>query len=331
MKSVLKLSAFLCGLIVLSASASASADSDILAGAPPVPKGYADMAAMGAARDRGEIKGFGENVTVPDSVEVHKDLVYGKPSGPQREGATTLDLYAPKNLDRPAPAIVFIHGGGWSGGGKREYFVYAVDFAKMGYVTASITYRFTNEAPYPAQVQDSKCAIRWLRAHAAEYHVDPNRIAVMGGSAGGYLALMVAYTNDPALEGDGGYADQSSGVQAVVDGYGPTDFTVPFARQAPQVRGLLKKSYDEAPDLFKQASPVYLVAKEAPPTLIIHGTIDRTVPIAQSELLDAKLTELGVTHYFDRIEGWPHTADSFAGVYEHCRFVIDKFLKQSMK
>jgi len=325
MKSLVRLSVSL--FCLLAVAACTHEDPNILAGAPPVPKGYANYLAVVAAYNKGEVKPIPSDPAVPDSVVAHKDIEYAKEGGE----SLLLDIYAPKDLKKPAPTIVFIHGGGWSGGNKEEYKVYNIDFAKRGYVTASINYRLSQVAPYPAAVQDCKCAIRWLRAHASEYNIDPNKIGVIGGSAGGYLALMLGYTDDPSLEGDNLNKDQSSKVQAVANFYGPCDFTVEFARKAPQVTGLLQKTYEEAPSLFKDSSPIFYITKNSPPTLIVHGTIDQTVPIAQSDALAAKLAEAGVPYFYDKIEGWPHTCDAVAGVNEHCQYVLDKFMRRFLK
>lgn len=327
MKAALKFGILSLALIfVLACAPGEQAATPEASGPPPAPQGYPDMDQFKAAKERGEVKNVEGPFPVPDEVKLYKDLEYANINGQSLK----LDVCVPRNLEKPAPTILFIHGGGWSGGRKEEYEFYVYDFAKRGYVTATMTYRFTQIAKYPAQVQDCKTAVRWLRAHASEYKIDPNRLAVMGGSAGGYLALMVGYSNDPSLEGEGNN-DQSSKAQVVIDGYGPTDFMDPFVRMAPQITGLMGVPYDQNMELYRQASPVQIATKDSPPTVIIHGTIDKTVPIQQSEVLDAKLTELGVPHVFDRIEGYPHTADSFEGVYEHCSGVIDEFLKEHMK
>lgn len=311
---------FLC---LLAISACTPKETDILAGAPPVPKGYANYLEVVAAFGKGEVKLIADNPPIPDSVEAHKDIEYAKESGQ----SLLLDLFVPKALTKPAPTLVFIHGGGWSGGKKEDYHVYNIDFAKRGYVTATLNYRLSGVAPYPAAVQDCKTAIRWLRAHAAEYGIDPERIGVIGGSAGGYLVMMLGYAHDPALEGSL-YKEQSSNVQAVANFYGPCDLTVEMARKAPEVTSFLKKTYEEAPELFKSSSPIFYITKDAPPTLIVHGTIDQTVPLAQSDALAAKLAEAGVPYVYDKIEGWPHTLDAAAGVNEHCQYVLDKFMSR---
>jgi acetyl esterase/lipase len=175
-------------------------------------------------------------------------------------------------------------------------------------------------APFPAAVEDAKCAIRWLRANAEKLGVDPDRIGVAGGSAGGHLSMMVGYAPDtPELEGTGGHSDTSSRVQAVVNLYGPTDLTTTFARSNRVVIDFLGgKTMDEAPDLYRLASPISHVTKDDPPTLILHGSIDSTVPIEQADLLVDKLKSTGVAFDYDRVEGWPHSMDVEASVNRHC-------------
>jgi acetyl esterase/lipase len=264
---------------------------------------------------------------VPAGVIEHKDIEYGRVG----DRALQLDLYSPEKIDKPAPALIFIHGGGWKNGNRTDYKIYTVHFAKLGYVVATVGYRFVNEAPFPACVQDVKCAVRYLRAHAAELKIDPDRMAAIGGSAGGHLAMMLGYTpNLPELEGDGGWPGVSSAVAAVVDEYGPTDFTVPFARIDPTITGFIQKSYAEAPERYELASPIAHVTKNSPPTLIIHGTIDDIVPIAQSDKLAEKFKELGVPYWYDRISGYPHTMDIVKPMSEHLEVVMDAFFKKFM-
>ena len=129
-------------------------------------------------------------------------------------------------MTQPVPAVLFLHGGAWKGGYRQIYHYYCTKFAEHGFVAATASYRFTGEAPFPAAVEDVKCAVRWLRANAEKRGIDPNKIGVAGGSAGGHLAMMIGYSSDvPELEGKGGHAETSSRVQAVVDLYGPTDLT----------------------------------------------------------------------------------------------------------
>ncbi len=163
----------------------------------------------------------------PANVAVEKDITYGK-------GGTEdlkLDLARPERAEGQLPAIVYIHGGGWSGGARKDYGGEIQEAAKRGYVAVTVGYRLTRpdkegkaKYPFPAQIEDCKCAIRWLRANAEKYHVDPNRIGATGGSAGGHLSLLVGVTgSEKKFDGTGGNPDASSQVQAVVNYFGPTD------------------------------------------------------------------------------------------------------------
>lgn len=283
---------------------------------PPAPPGYATPDEVKSAFFGGQVKRINLNIAVPETVSVEKGIEYGKGG----DVTLKLDLYAPKHLAEPAPAVIFIHGGAWKGGSREVYHYYCTKFAEQGYVAATISYRLTGVAPFPAAVEDAKCAVRWLRANAERLDVDPDRIGVAGGSAGGHLSMMVGYAPDmKELDGDGGHSDTSSRVQAVVDLYGPTDLTTDFAISRGEVINFLDgKKFDQAPDLYRLASPITYVTKDDPPTLILHGSIDEVVPIEQAELLVAKLQENGLVFEYDRVEGWPHAMDLADGVNRHC-------------
>ena len=212
------------------------------------------------------------------------------------------DLHAeiayPKNATGPLPAVIDIHGGGWIAGGPQEG--QAVQLAQNGYFAASIEYRLSNVATWPAQIQDCKCAVRWLRANAAKYNVDPNRIGVWGQSAGGHLVACLGTMADvKEYEGDGGWPGVSSRVQAVVDYFGPTDLTrpdiyTPFAIKCSE--GLFGGTLHDKPEVWKSGSPFFYVKADDPPMLIVQGDSDRIVPMAQSTIFDEALTKAGVPH-----------------------------------
>jgi acetyl esterase/lipase len=296
--------------------------------APKAPPGYTNSAMVLAAIALKQVKIVPLSPLVPPEVTETKALEYGNVRG----RALHLDLFRPAKTDQPAPAVIFIHGGAWSGGNREQLRLYAIDFAKRGYVTAAISYRLSREAPFPAAVEDAKCAVRWLRAQAREHGVDPDRIAVAGNSAGGHLAMMLGYAPDkPELEGDGGHAGVSSRVQAVINIYGPYDLTADIARENGAVRRFLQgKTLDEAPELHRLASPRFHLAKGAPPTLILHGTIDDVVPIAQSDALAARLQALGVPYLYDRLEGWPHAMDAAEAINLRCQYFMERFLKEHL-
>ncbi|MFC2002135.1 alpha/beta hydrolase fold domain-containing protein [Chloroflexota bacterium] len=194
-----------------------------------------------------------------------------------------MDIYTPEiPIASPIPAIIFIHGGGWDSGDKGDKFC-VIKFSYLaahGLFVASINYRLSGVAPFPAAVEDSKCAVRWLRANADKYNVDPQRIGVAGYSAGGHLAYMVGLVDETAgLEGNGGWEEFSSRVQAVCSYYGPSAFT----RDRPSHVLFLGGHLDEMPEIYKAASPINYVTKDDPPLLLIHGELDETVPYGDSE------------------------------------------------
>jgi acetyl esterase/lipase len=206
------------------------------------------------------------------------------------------------------PAVIYIHGGGWIGGNYKPSPIQAL--ARQGYFAASIEYRLSSEAKWPAQIQDCKLAVRWLRANSQKFGVDQNRIGVWGESAGGHLvACLGTMADEKEFEGNGGWPDASSAVQAVVDFYGPTDFIDP-GHYSPQAIDLTEKLFGvphaQNPDLWKSGSPLAYVKAGDPPMLLIHGDADTLVPIAQSIVFDAALTKAGVPHQFVTVKNGTH-------------------------
>ena len=229
-------------------------------------------------------------------------------------------------MKQPVPGLIFIHGGSRSAGSRKDNGVYCRHFAQKGYVVATIDYRLSGEAPFPAAIQDVNCAIRWMRANAARLGVDPNRIGLVGGSTGAHLAMLAAYSadkGDAELQGTGGNPGVSTRVQALVDLYGPNNLA--RARNPAMLAFLQGKTAAEAPELYAKASPINYVSKDSPPTLILHGTIDGLVPVTQSDNLAARLSEQGVPYLYDRLEGWHHVMDVAAEVHDHCTWMMDQF------
>lgn len=306
-------------------TAQLAADS-LPPGLPPAPVGYANNAAVLAAIGAKQLQLIETKVATPPDLTEAKEVEYGRVGNrPLR-----LDLYQPAwRTGKPVPALIFIHGGAWSGGAKEIYKLYAVRYARRGYVTATISYRLSGEAPFPAAVEDAKCAVRWLRTHAGRYGVDPNQIGVIGGSAGGHLAMMVGYSPPSAFDRSGGSTNVSSRVAAVVDFYGPFDLTTDFARNHPSVRQFLAgQTFAAAPELYAAASPAHYLQTGAPPTLIIHGTIDDTVPVSQADKLAFRLRALGVPFIYDRLAGWPHSLDAAQPVHDRCDVLLWTFLQR---
>ncbi len=246
---------------------------------------------------------------------LHEGLVYAKVG----ETELQLDVAIPDGPG-PFPSIVFIHGGGWYAGNRQGYRDDIEAAAKRGYVAATISYRLmqfdesrkenTTASPiFPAQLHDCKAAIRWLRAHAGQYRVDPDRIGVTGGSAGGHLSLLVGLTDANAkLEGEAGNLEQSSRVQAVVNVFGPTEMTQCEATSSVDwiFRLFLGGEPEQAAATYSEASPLTYVSSDDPPVLTLHGDQDKLVPIAQAKLLDEKMKAVGAQHRLIVFEGAGH-------------------------
>lgn len=235
-------------------------------------------------------------------VRTEKKITYRSVDGEELQ----LDLARPDGQG-PYPAIVLIHGGGWRGGNRGAYRKEIEEAARRGYVAMTVSYRLTQpdeqrkaKYPFPAQVHDVKCAIRWLRANADKYRVDPDRIGVTGGSAGGHLSLMLGVADESAgLEGDGCHADESSRVQAVVNVFGPTDMLHLHKTSegaAPIVASFLGGEPGEVPEAYRDASPITYVDSGDPPILTIHGTADTLVPPDQAERFNAAMEKAGADH-----------------------------------
>jgi len=245
----------------------------------------------------------------PAGQDLISDVIFGVVGGRELHAEILRPKEPPNEL---MPAVLLIHGGGWAGGAHIGY--YAPWLVAQGFFTASIEYRLSGEAPWPAQIEDCKLAVRWLRANAAKFRVNPDRIGVMGHSAGGHLvACLGTLGNAKELEGQGGFEGVSSRVQAVVDQCGPTDFT-PEAGPAvgtnrtdhPGLVKLFGGRYAEKAALWRQASPALYAAADAPPFLIVHGEKDSLVPIAQSERLAEALKTAGASVEFIRVKNAGH-------------------------
>jgi acetyl esterase/lipase len=226
-------------------------------------------------------------------------------------GKHKADLYLPANLPagQRCPGIVIIHGGGWTGGdkaAKREINI-GTTLAAHGYVCLSINYTLATKdgpATWPENLHQCKTAVRWLRKNADRLHLDPDHIGAIGGSAGGQLVAMLGVTS-PAdgLDPKEPYGEFSCQVQAVVDLYGPINLMTWHDLS------MLGKKRTEAPDLYRQASPITYLKKGQPPFLILHGTADTTVDIGQSKEFAAALAQAGIEHQLVIVEGAPHTFD----------------------
>jgi acetyl esterase/lipase len=239
---------------------------------------------------------------VPPGIEVLHNLRY-------REGASkdwVLDLAMQKDYrGKPRPAIVVIHGGGWLEGDKSSFSTpknrppgNIIDFARLGFVAVTINYRLSKEAPFPAALHDCQCAVRWLRANAQKYQVDPERIGAWGNSAGGHLALMLGMVDARSkLIGEGPHAEQSSAVQAVVSDSGPIDLLYGYEHN--QVRGAIEQFLGGEPtdarsELYKAASPLNHISAKTPPILLIYGVTDSQVGVETADRFVIALRAAGL-------------------------------------
>jgi acetyl esterase/lipase len=241
----------------------------------------------------------------PEGVSWEQDVVFGKGG----ETELHLDIARPKEADEPLPCIVVIHGGGWRAGNFKIHVPQIFEFAKAGYVSATVEYRLVPSGRWPAQIEDVKCAVRYLRANADKYGIDKQRFGAIGFSAGAHLSMLLGTMDEKdGLEGQGGNNGQSSKVQAVVSYFGPTDMA---AKDFPaNVNGMiydfLGGTPEDKPENFRAASPVTYVDKGDAPILMFMGTKDRLVPYNQAyELADA-MTQAGLGGRIELILGADH-------------------------
>jgi len=243
---------------------------------------------------------------VPDGVVFEADVEYANPDGQHLQ----LDLARPKEGDGPFPAVVCIHGGGFRAGTRQGYDGLCLRLAERGYVAVTVSYRLAPKYRFPAAVHDVKAAVRWLRANAKKFKIDPERIGATGGSAGGHLAQFLAVTADvKQFEGDGGNADQSSRVACVVNYYGPSDFTKSYGKSVDAAEVLplwLGGNLEKERHQHILASPLSWVTPNAAPTLCIHGTEDKYVAHEQAVWLIDKLKAADVEAELLTLQGAGH-------------------------
>jgi len=244
-------------------------------------------------------------------MRIIKDLPYAQ----YGDCVMLLDLYLPEKPAGSVPAILCVVGGGWRSTDKAGHAEPGQGLAASGYAAAAITYRSSNDTIAPGNVHDCKAAVRWLRANAAKYGIDPTRIGALGGSAGGHLVSLLGTTNGRQdLEGDGGNPTQSSAVQAVCDFCGPTDLTrgtQPAFRKTHSVLVECEEAYLGGPvaqrmELAKLVSPLFHVSAATAPTWIIHGDRDEIVPIDESVRFHETLKKHGVETELCVVKGGSH-------------------------
>lgn len=260
----------------------------------------------------------------------HKDVAYNDTHPAQK-----LDVYLAES-DKPTPVMVFIHGGGWRAGSKSRVPAWLLDGVRQGkFSVVSVEYRFTDVAPHPAQVNDCLRAIQFVRSKASAWNIDPRRIGVTGGSAGGHLSLWVAVHDDVAKPDSADpVARQSSRVACAVDFAGPTDWSLlsTLDHQHPAYRQLLgyepgTPAEDMDEEAKKDVSPITFVSADDPPILIVHGDRDVTVPVQHARNMYQRLRDAGVTVELQVVEGANHgVAGAGPAVTEQARRFVDKHL-----
>jgi len=248
---------------------------------------------------------------LPEGTKAMRDVAYVT-NGHERQ---KLDLFIPPGATNPLPLIIWVHGGAWKGGSKEN--CPALRYLERGYAVASLNYRLSQHAIFPAQIEDCKAAVRWLRAHAKKHNLNPDRFAAWGSSAGGHLVALLGTSGEVKEFDQGENPKESSRVQAVVDFFGPTDFTQ-MSRYAPANPPFDHDAADSPESLLiggaiqqnrakvAKANPITYVSRDDPPFLIMHGDKDNLVPYQQSELLRDALQKAGVPVTFKIVEGAGH-------------------------
>ena len=249
-------------------------------------------------------------------MQFYLDLPVTFPGGIKK----TFDLIVPDGRSQRPPLLIWIHGGGWCGGEKRI----CNDFERFcwrGYAVLSIDYRFSQDAPFPAQLIDCRTAVRWARAHAAQYGYCADRLLVGGSSAGGHLAAMLGVTNGQAEYNVGPYLEYSSAVQAVVDEFGPADLE---PKKLPVLNRELSVLLEDNPETARRASPARLVSGREPPFLILHGADDPSVPVEQSRNFAEALHKAGCTVRYYEVPGGAHGFDTPESYALLTNFVLEQ-------
>ena len=288
------------------------------------------------AQDKPSPKQNALEAAAKSGVEVRMDQPYAGNTNPKQ----MVDLYLPKkrNTGKPLPVVAYIHGGGWINGDRIGYAAAAIQLARTGdYAAVTVGYRLTNEAKWPQQAYDCKAAIRWIRGHAKEFNLDPNRIGVTGSSAGGHLSSLLGTSGDvKEIEGTlGEFTNLSSRVQCVVNLCGPEDFTKalmfdkegkPVVNDA-AVSGLLGGTYEEKHEEAVAASPITYVSKDDPPFLTLHGDADQRVAYAHAKDIHAALRKADVPSLLIPITGGGHGSVSHPEGVKRAKTFFDLHLR----
>ncbi len=255
---------------------------------------------------------------VPSSVQLTEGVPYCTGSMGDAGDVLKLDIAQPRGLSQVAPVVMLVHGGGWGAGSRLDYRPLMLALAQQNMVAVSVDYRLTPRSRFPAQLEDVKCAVRWIRAHAAQYRMDTRRVVAVGGSAGAHLVALLGTTaGRPEFEGSGGYAEQSSHIDAMVLHGGPYDLVagVQEALAAPSTESahavnmterLLGGPLAQRPQAYREASAATYVSRESAPALIVHGRLDPLVPFRQATRFHERLRSWQVPSELVVIDGAGH-------------------------
>ncbi len=266
----------------------------------------------------------------------YKNIPYVSGGGVRQQ----LDLYLPpQTVESPVPVIVWIHWGSWNSGNKNEFCLPVFHgYVQKGYAVAAVNYRLLGMAPFPAQVEDCKSALRWLRAHAEDFGLDSDRFGIWGVSAGGHLAALTALADKTAGFDVGEHLDQASEVRCVCDFFGPSDltsllddpqFTNHIQHEADVFQQFLEGPLEERLATGRRASPIHYVTKNSPPFLMLHGEDDKVVPVSQSRMLHEKLQKAGAKSELIFV---PKSGHDLGGVMALAQFQkINDFFDQHLK
>ncbi|MDJ0806826.1 MAG: alpha/beta hydrolase [Gammaproteobacteria bacterium] len=268
---------------------------------------------------------FNPTIKVPSDIIQSKDVIF-KQVGNSKVG---IDIYQPRGDKTPNPLVLIIHGGYWKAGDKSVHAQQGIEFAEMGYTAASVNYRLSAKHKFPANIEDIYDSIKYLTKNAEIYNIDPDRIVVYGGSAGGHLAGFIGLAaNTQGRSYNNGINPKA--FKGIISLYGMHDLTLPIQADHPYTQQYIGATFDKAPGKYRDASPIYHVDKNDPPVLLVHGSIDGSVSVKNSDALSATLDANGIKYTYDRVEGWSHAMDYFSPIYERTTWFVYKFLKENM-
>ena len=269
-------------------------------------------------------------LSAADAITIKSDVVYGTVHKTQLH----MDIAFPTKQSDPMPCIVVIHGGAWMQGNKSMHTDDIKYFAKQGYVSVSVGYRLAPSHRFPAQVEDVKCAIRYLRANCKKYNIDPKQIGAVGFSAGAHLSMMLGtMDNKDGLEGKGGWPDESSKVQAVVSYFGPTQLDandIP-SNSVPLVSTFIGGSQKEKPEAYRLASPLTYVSPEDAPMLLFHGTSDPIVPYSQAIKMVTAMTRHNIPGRVELLMNADHGGNWGVEKFERTKDATSAFFEKHLK